>query len=135
VTAELIITLANLLVLALGALVAWRRVKPEATQLRADALESTSEAASKSAEMFTKALQDIEKLQARQTALSMEIDDLKKALKRSNAERNAAFNWAARLIKQMQEIDPHVVPEPYQPPPDTDMNITPAKPEQRKDGA
>ena len=132
---EILLAASQIIVLLATGVTAWRKYKPEKRQMDADALESTSTAASKSADMFNKAMDEIGELRKRQNTLDVRIDELKTALKRSNAERNAAFNWAARFIKQMQEINPMVVPVEYIPPPDTDMNIQLKKPDAKSGGA
>lgn len=123
-------------------IVAWRKLKPEVAKTsaeekktRADALETATDATSKSADMFYKAMDEIAELRAQQKALEEEMKSVRKALKQSNAERNAAFNWAARLIKQMKEMKPEIEPVEYLPPTDTESSIQAIKMGKTKDGS
>lgn len=111
------------IMLVVTGIIAWRKIRPEEKKTKADALETTTDAAGKISEMFAKAMEEIEKLRAHQEAQDGEINDLKKALRLANKERNAAFNWAARLIKQMKEIKPEIEPVEYLPPLDTESSI------------
>lgn len=113
----------------------WRKAKPEEKKTKADALSATSDAASKTAEMFNKAMDEIGELREQQAILEKKIDDLEKTLKQAVRERNAAFNWAARLIKQMKDRDPEIVPVEYITPEDTESHIKAIKMGKHTDGS
>lgn len=144
-----LLLLAQIIVAVITGYVLLRKVKPEEQKLMAegkkigadekkssaDALDVTAGAATKSMDLFTKAMDEIEDLRKQQEALEIKIDDLEKTLKQAARERNAAFNWAARLIRQMKEAKPDIEPVGYIAPQDTESSIQAIKMGKPTDGA